>query len=156
MRGIATFALAMSLGILSGCGSSTAPPTTRATTGESVGSDRYLADTAAAADAVRAFADALNKVGSPATPERLKAVAPQLDPPLERAQLAGQRLTAERLADRRLDEQRTRSAAGLAAAVDVMERVRDAAAAGDPATVRTAVDELNQALSVLSGAAPTS
>ena len=150
---IVTFVLVMSLSVMSGCGNSTPPPTTTATDGASVGSDRYLADAAAAADAVRAFSVALGNVGSPATSERLKAIAPELDRPLERAQLAGQRLAAERLADRRLDEQRARSAAGFAVAVDAMKRIRDAAAAGNALAAETASNELAGALAALGSAA---
>lgn len=149
---IVTFALVISLAVVGGCGNSTPPPTAPATDGASVDSDRYLADTAAAADAVRVFAKALEAIGSPATPERLKAAVTQLDPPLQRAQLAGQRLSAERLADRRLDEQRTRSSVNFAVAVDAMKRVRDAAAAGNAAATRTSSTALAQALSNLSGA----
>jgi hypothetical protein len=154
VRSIVTLALAVSLGILTGCGNSTGPPTTSATTGASVGADRYLADTAAAADAVRVFAAALDTKGAPATPERLKALVPQLDPPLARAKLAGQRLSAEVVADRRLDKQRSQSAAGFATTVTAMERVRDAAAAGNPGAARTASIELTQALTALRSATP--
>ena len=129
------------------------PPTTSATVGASVGADRYLADTAAAADAVRVFAAALDTKGAPATPELLKGLVPQLDPPLTRAKLAGQRLSAEVVADRRLEAQRRQSAASFATTVTAMERVRDAAAAGDPAGARTASIELTQALTALKGAA---
>ena len=129
------------------------PPTTSATVGAAVGADRYLADTAAAADAVRAFAAALDTKGAPATPALLKGLVPQLDPPLTRAKLAGQRLSAEVVADRRLEEQRRQSAASFATTVTAMERVRDAAAAGDPAAARTASIELTQALTALKGAA---
>ena len=154
MRGIVTFALVMSLGALSGCGNSAAPPTSSATVGASVGADRYLADTAAAAEAVRAFAAALDTQGVPATPEILKAKVPQLDPPLARAKLAGQRLAVEVVADRRLDEQRGRSALSFAKTITAMERVRDAAAAGDAATAQTASTELAQSLTALAGGAP--
>lgn len=154
MRSIVTLALVMSLGILTGCGNSTGPPTTSASVGASVGADRYLADTAAAADAVRVFAAALDTTGAPATPELLKGLVPHLDPPLARAKLAGQRLSAEVVADRRLEEQRSRSAASFATTVTAMERVRDAAAAGDPAAARTASIELTQALTGLKGAVP--
>lgn len=129
------------------------PPTTSATVGASVGADRYLADTAAAAAAVRVFAAALDTKGAPATPELLKGLVPQLDPPLTRAKLAGERLGAEVVADRRLEEQRSQSAARFATTVTAMERVRDAAAAGDPAAARTASLELTQALTALKGAA---
>lgn len=148
---IVTFALVIALAAVGGCGNATSPPTAPAAEGAAVDSDRYLADTAEAADAVRAFANALGAIGSPATPERLKGAVTQLDPPLQRAQLAGQRLSAERLADRRLDEQRTRSAANFALAVEAMKRVRDAAAAGNAAAARTASTALAQALSSLSG-----
>ena len=153
VRCIVTFVAVMSLAVVSGCGNSTSPPTTTAIDGASVGSDRYLADTAAAADAVRAFSGALGKAGSPATSDRLKAIVPELDRPLERAQLAGPRLAAERLADRRLDEQRARSAVGFAVAVDAMERIRDAAAAGNALAVETASNELAGALAALGSAA---
>lgn len=154
MSRIVTFALALSLGLLIGCGDAPAPPTTTAATGAAVGADRYLADTAAAADAVRAFAAALGAIGTPATPERLKAIVPQLDPPLERAKLAGQRLSAEVVADRRLDEQRSRTAAGFATAVTAMQRVRDAAAAGDAAAAKAASTELAATLSALRATTP--
>lgn len=156
MSRIVTFALALSLGLLIGCGDAPAPPTTTAATGVAVGADRYLADTAAAADAVRAFAAALGAIGTPATPARLKAIVPQLDPPLERAKLAGQRLSAEVVADRRLDEQRSRTAAGFATTVTAMQRVRDAAAAGDAAAAKAASTQLSAALSALRAATPQS
>jgi hypothetical protein len=100
------------------------------------------------------FAAALDTKGAPATPERLKALVPQLDPPLARAKLAGQRLSAEVVADRRLDKQRSQSAAGFATTVTAMERVRDAAAAGNPGAARTASIELTQALTALRSATP--
>ncbi len=151
MRSIVTLVLVVSLAALSGCGGSTGAPTTTAAAGASVGADRYLADTAAAAAAVRGFAAALDTKGATATPQLLKSLVPQLDPPLATAKLAGQRLSAEVVADRRLEEQRSRSAASFAKTVTAMERVRDAAAAGDAATARTASAELTQALTTLSG-----
>jgi len=154
VRSIVTWALVMSLGILTGCGNSAGPPTTSATVGASVGADRYLADTAAAAHAVRVFAAVLDTKGAPATPELLKRMVSQLDPPLAQAKLAGQRLSAEVVADRRLEAQRSQSAASFATTVTAMERVRDAAAAGDPAAARAASIELTQALTGLKGAAP--
>ena len=154
MRSIVTWALVMLLGILTGCGNSAGPPTTSATVGASVGADRYLADTAAAAHAVRVFAAVLDTKGAPATPELLKRMVSQLDPPLAQAKLAGQRLSAEVVADRRLEAQRSQSAASFATTVTAMERVRDAAAAGDPAAARAASIELTQALTGLKGAAP--
>jgi predicted small lipoprotein YifL len=149
MRSLGIFAVAMTLAALAGCGNATAPSTTPAAEGQAVAPDRYLADTVEAAESVTAFSAALATLPSPATPEGLKAIAPQLELPLERARLVAQRLTAERLADRRLDEQRAQRAAGFDAALAAMQRVRDAAAAGDAATTKTAADELTQALTAL-------
>lgn len=149
MRSIAIFAVAVTLAALAGCGNSTAPATTPAAEGQAVAPDRYLADTVEAAKSVTAFTTALGTLPSPATPERMKAVVPQLDPPLERARLLAQRLSAERLADRRLEEQRAQRATGLNTALAAMQRVRDAAAAGDAASAKTAAEELTQAVTVL-------
>lgn len=154
MRSLAILALAATLAALVGCGNSTAPSTTPASEGQAVAPDRYLADTVAAAESVTTFSAALGTLPSPATPERLKAIVPQLDPALERARLVAQRLSAERLADRRLDEQRATSAAGFNTALAAMQRVRDAAAAGDAAAAKTAAEELAQALGTLRAPTP--
>lgn len=149
---IVTIAAAVLAGALAGCGGSTPAPTTTLADETRVDAERYLADTAAGADAVRSFAAELATVGTPATPARLKAVAPRLDPPLAAARLAGQRLAAERLADRRLEAQRAGSATTYAAAVTAMERVRAAAAAGDPTAARTAAQALATTLDALRAA----
>jgi hypothetical protein len=149
VRHIVTLVLVVASAVFAGCGGSTGPPTTTVANGTTVAADRYLADTAAAAEAVRAFAATLSAVPAPATPERLKAIVPQLDPPLTRAKLAGQRLSAEVLADRRLDEQRSRGAVGYASAITAMERVRNAAATGDATTTQSAATALRQAVTAL-------
>ncbi len=151
MRAALAFALAAVLGLLVGCGNATGPATTTAAESVRVGSDRYLADAAEAADAIRAFAAALAQLPSPATPARLKAIVPALDPPLGRARLATQRLAAERLADSRLDEQRAQGATALAGVIAAMLRLRDAAAAGDPPATKSAAQALETAITGLRG-----
>lgn len=146
---IVTIAAAVLVGVLAGCGGSTPAPTTTVADETRVDAERYLADAASGAAAVRAFAAELGTVGDPATPARLRALAPRLDPSLATARLVGQRLRAERLADRRLDAQRAGSAAAFAAAVAAMERVRAAAAAGDPAAAKAAAQSLATTLETL-------
>ena len=152
---IVTIAAAVLVGALAGCGGSTPAPTTTVADETRVDAERYLADTAAGADAVRSFAAELATVGTPATPARLRAVAPRLDPPLAAARLVGQRLGAERLADRRLEAQRAGNATSYAAAVAAMEQVRAAAAAGDPAAAKTAAQALATSLDALRASGST-
>lgn len=149
---IVTIAAAVLVGVLAGCGNSTPAPTTTIADNTRVKADRYLADSAAGAAAIRSFAQELAAVGTPATPARLKAVVPRLDPPLATARLVGQRLSAERLVDRRLEAQRSGTATQFAAAVTAMEQIRAAAAAGDPVAARSAAQGLSVSLNALGGA----
>lgn len=146
---IVTIAAAAVVGVLAGCGNSTPAPTTTLVENARVDADRYLADSAAGAAAIRSFTAELATVGAPATPARLKAVVPRLDPSLATARLVGQRLSAQRLADRRLEAQRAGDATSFAAAVTAMGQVRAAAASGDPAAARTASQGLAAALDAL-------
>lgn len=143
---IVTIAAAALVGLLAGCGNSTPAPTATIAENTRVDAARYLADVAAGAAAARSFVAELATVGTPATPARLKALVPGLDPRLATARLVGQRLSAQRLADRRLEAQRARSATGFAAAVTAMEQVRAAAAAGDPVAARAASQRLATSL----------
>ena len=146
---IVTIAAAALVGVLAGCGNSTPAPTTTIADNTRVKADRYLADSAAGAAAIRSFAAELAVVGTPATPARLKAIVPRLDPPLATARLVGQRLSAERLADRRLEAQLAGVATSFGAAVAAMERVLAAAASGDPVAARTAAQGLASSLEAL-------
>jgi len=146
--------MAATVSVVAGCGGSTPAPTSTVADGTTVDASRYLADSAAGAAATRAFASALESVGAPATPARLRAVSVQLEPPLASARLVGQRLAAERLADRRLDEQRGRNAVAFGAIIAVMERVQAAAEAGDPAGTRAASQELAVTIEALRDATP--
>lgn len=140
--------VSMSVG-LAGCGGSEGPPTTTVATGERVSAERYLADTAAAAASVRAFAAALDTGSAPATKEVLAEMVTRLDPPLAQAQLASQRLSAEVVTDQRLETQRGAHSVAFAAAVSSMQKVRDAAASGDGAATRDAATQLAQSLAGL-------
>ena len=152
---IVTIGAAALVGVLAGCGNSTPAPTTTIADNTRVKADRYLADSAAGAAAIRSFAAELAVVGTPATPARLKAVVPRLDPPLATARLVGQRLSAERLADRRLEAQRAGDATSFGAAVTAMEQVRAAAAVGDPVAARAAAQGLAASLNALRGVSAT-
>lgn len=153
---VATLAAGAVLAIsLAGCGSSAKAPTTTVAEGTRVDAARYLADTAAGAAAVNAFASELTAVSSPATAASLRAVAPRLEPPLRSARIVRQRLAAERLADRRLDEQRGRNATAFGAVVAAMEQMKIAADTGDPAAARAASLALNGSIGALRGPAST-
>lgn len=138
-----------------GCGGAPGPPTTTLTDGTTVGADRYLADAAAGAAAVRAFTAVLGEVAPAATPSALQRLAPRLETPLASARLVSQRLSAARLDDQRLESQRGRDAASFAATVTAMERVHGAAVAGDPSEAQAAARELEISLAAMRSAATT-
>lgn len=98
---------------------------------------RYLADTAAAAEAINAFSAILGEVSPVARRPALTAVAGRLDTARDRAAAIADRLDAQRLEDRRLEEQRGLAATALSEIVVDMTLVSDAAAAGEPETMET-------------------
>jgi hypothetical protein len=118
--------------LLGGCGASSAPvATTPLDDGASVSPRRFLADAAAAADAVRDFVTVLDKAGPEATRPRMAAAARELPAPLERARLMAQRLTAAKLVDQRLEAERARVAPALSAVIETMDAVLKAARDSD-------------------------
>lgn len=124
---------------LAGCGggsldASTAP----LAEGAQVSPQRYLADTSAAAGAVDDFSAILAEVAPVARRAALVALAGRLDAARDRAAALADRLDAQRLEDRRLEEQRARAAAALSDVVVGMTLVSDAAAAGEPEIVEAA------------------
>ncbi|HMN97963.1 MAG TPA: hypothetical protein PKD59_00965 [Miltoncostaeaceae bacterium] len=86
-------------------------------------SQRYLADTAAAADAVADFSALLSSLAPEPKPAQLRAAAADLAAARDRAARLASRLGAERLEDRRLEAQRADASAALTAG---------GAAEGDP------------------------
>lgn len=114
-----------------GCGASAPVATAPLEEGRQISPQRFLADSSSAATAIRDFAAILAEVGPVATPARLTAVADRLTDPVERARLMSQRLSAARLADRRLEEERRRVAPPLVDAVQAMDSVLAAARSGD-------------------------
>lgn len=150
MHKVVTFLAVLVAVVASGCGDgSLSVPTATVATGTRVSPERYLADAASGAAAVRTFAQELDTMGPVATESGLRAVAPRLTAPLDQARTVGQRLEAERLADRRLEDQRARTAGAFRAVVTAMEGVVAAAGAGSPdgaqaasRALRTAIDAL--------------
>jgi hypothetical protein len=117
-----------------------------------VSPQRYLADTDAAGAAVAAYTRALQSVGAVATPEALERAAPALRDALAAAEPLSERLSAERLEDTRLEGQRERAAAALAAVVAGMRTATDEAAAGRPTRFVQAVDAYSNAVAALRAA----
>ena len=109
----------------------------------------YLADTAAAAEAVSDFVVVTRSIGDVARAPRLREVAPELREPLARATALARRLDAARLEDARLEEQRRLAAAALGQVVRAMERTTAAADAANPVGVAAAVEDLDAAVAEL-------
>ncbi|MGD9695837.1 MAG: hypothetical protein AB7V42_09285 [Thermoleophilia bacterium] len=112
---------------------------------------RYLADTRGAAEAVTQFSAALARVGDAPTREGVRRAAPAMRAPLRKAQAMAARLRAERLDDRRLEDQRERASAQLDRVVAAMEDAVQAAQAGRPVVLRTAVSAFAGAVNELRG-----
>lgn len=120
--------------LAAGCGDgSLAARTTPLLLETQVSPRQYLADTVAAADAVRQFSDALATVGPRPAPAALERAAREMEDPLVAGRRLLDRLEAARLEDHRLERQRERVAEALGDVVAAMERTRDAAVVGDPA-----------------------
>jgi chromosome segregation ATPase len=121
-----------------------------------VGSQLYLADTAAAAAAVSDFAAVLSDIAPQPRPAQLKAIADRLAEARDRAAAMAARLDAERLEDQRLENQREEAAAALAAAVAAMDALEDAARRGDREAAATASARFTAAVGELRSLSPAS
>lgn len=133
--------------LLGGCGTPSAPVATAPLEdGTSVSPRRFLADAAAAAAAVRDFADVLDRAGPEATPARMGAAARDLPEPLERARLMVRRLSAARLVDQRLEAERVRVVPRLSAVIETMDAVLKAARNSDAEAMAIASTRLAAAL----------
>lgn len=117
---------------------------------------RYLADVSGAAAAVSDFSAALEAVGEVARPAALRRAAPRLRSALERASALGGRLSAQRLADRRLEVQRDRAADTLDGVLAAMREVVASAEAGDGARAADAADAYATAVGELRSMTPVS
>lgn len=95
------------------------------------------------------FLAVTERIGPVARVPRLKLVAPELRPPLERATALARRLDAARLEDARLEEQRRLAVAALGQVIRAMERTTVAAEAENPVRVVAAVEELDAAVAEL-------
>jgi hypothetical protein len=141
------------LALAPGCGGeSLGPVSTPVSDGTEVSPQRYVAATAAAAAAVAAFSRDLAGVGAGATRPALQRTAPALRASLSAAAVQSQRLSAERLEDARLEEQRSGAAAALATVVSAMTAATEAAEGGRPALFVRAVDDYSNAVAALRAA----
>lgn len=121
---------------VAGCGASSIPaPTTTLPVGTRVGPQQFLADSAATAQAVRAFVDDLGANGPSLTSAEAKASAPLLTSAFQQAQLGLKRLSAEEVDDSRLDAQRQAVLAPLGTVVLQMSEITTAAHTGNAAAV---------------------
>lgn len=110
---------------------------------------RYLADTDDAAAAVAAFTRELESVAPLATRPSLARAVPALRASLADAEAIAARLSAQRLDDARLEEQRARAAAALEDVVAAMRLATDAAAAAAPQRFAAAVGAYDIAVAAL-------
>lgn len=153
MRRHAAGMLAPACLLVAGCGAaSLTAPTSTLPSGTLVGPQVYLSDSASTAAAIGKFVGALGPSGSSISPGQAKAEAPQLENVLEQAQLGFQRLSAERVDDGRLEQQRQAVIGPLHAVVAQLSAIAASAQKGDPAAIvadlgplRTAEAALRQA-----------
>lgn len=140
------------LALLAGCGGgdqSLPVATAPLQEGVEVDPQVYLSDSAAAAQAVRDFSAALEGLGPVVRPAALRQAAPALAEAQQRAARAASRLSAQRLADARLEGQRGTVSGPLERVVEAMAAVVAVAGLGDApgavgpiADFATAVEEL--------------
>ncbi len=95
------------------------------------------------------FLAVTESIGPVARAPRLRQVAPELRPPLERATALARRLDSARLEDARLEEQRGLAVAALGQVVQAMLRTTIAAEAANPVRVAAAVEDLDAAVAEL-------
>ena len=112
-------------------------------------SQRYLADTAAAADAVADFSALLSSLAPEPKPAQLRAAAADLAAARDRAARLASRLGAERLEDRRLEAQRADASAALTAVVAAMDDLTTAAGRGDADAAAAASRRFSRAVGEL-------
>jgi hypothetical protein len=140
------------MAVATGCGApSLGPSSTTLPEGTEVAPKRYLADAVEAADAVADFGTILADGGTVAERETLLGLAPRLRVAVGRLMVAHQRLGAERLADRRLEQQRERAVELLAPVLQAMQRLAQAAEDGQPGRAAAASTTLSTAVAALRG-----
>ncbi|MDX6555048.1 MAG: hypothetical protein QOD86_1243 [Miltoncostaeaceae bacterium] len=144
------------LAVATGCGAeSLGPSSATLPEGTEVAPKRYLADAVEAGDAVSDFGTILAEGGTVAEREALLGLAPRLRLALGRLIVAHQRLGAERLADRRLEQQRERAVELLDPVLEAMRRLAQAAEDGQPGRAAAASESLSTAVAALrAGAEP--
>lgn len=138
-----------SLGV-AGCGGDPLAETTvPLAPGASVSPQRYLADAAAAASAVRGFTDAVAAVGPQVGRPALLANAEQIAAARDRAAAIATRLEDQRLDDARLEAQRQAGAVALGDVVTAMDLLATAAERGRPEAFENASKRYAEAVGAL-------
>ena len=111
-----------------------------------VSAQRYLADNAGAAGALREFVAVLDAAGPTVTDAEARRIAPELDRIAgEFTTLAG-RIERERLEDQRLEAQRSEIAASLVPVIATVQSAALAAEQGDAVSLVMSVDSLRRQL----------
>lgn len=114
---------------------------------------QYLADSAAAAQAVTAFMAGIESLGTEPSPAELRTVAPTLREPLDTTAEYSARLSAARLDDARLEAQRADIATALEELVEAMEQLTGFVEDGDRLRASALTNRLADRADVLRRAA---
>jgi hypothetical protein len=142
--------------LAAGCGgSSLDAETTPLEEGTGISSQRYLADSAGATEAIEDFLVVVRELGASPTEAQLVRAAPSLDAPLQRARAISERLQAATLDDSRLEQQRAQTAEALGEVVRHMQRFTTAAGLGKRRLVALVSRDLSNDLADLQRAAET-
>jgi len=121
--------------------------------GAEVSPQRYLADSAGAAEAIEEFLVVVRDLGADPTEAELTSAAPALEAPLGRARAISERLQSASLDDSRLERQREQSAEALGEVVRHMQRFATAAGLGKRRLIALASRDLSNELADLRRAA---
>ena len=135
---------------VSGCGGGSGGALQTVREGATISPQAYLATSAEATGAVRAFAVGLEASGSSIA--SLRAVAPSLVAPLERAHRSATVIAVAHLSDARIETQRALVAPGLSRVVASMDRVFIAARDGNRAAFDRARVDMRAATEALRSA----
>jgi hypothetical protein len=121
--------------------------------GAAISSQRYLADSAGATEAIEEFLVVARELGDDPTEAELERAAEALAAPLERARAISERLQAATLDDARLERQRERISDALGEVVRQMDRFTTAAELGKRRLIALVSRDLSNDLAALRRAA---
>lgn len=134
---------ALGTGTLAGCGGAHDPvPTGEVAPGSTVTPPRYLAMVRDAVAAARAASIRLDALPAAPTPLQVKRAAPGLAAAATRAEFAARQISAARLGDRRLEDQRREFGPLYVGFAVALRKATQAAAAGKVAAMGDAVSQV--------------